>query len=196
LVDLMHSESLRRKLEPGQLQASQLNSAMQLSLVYKSEGLSNPALHHQVHHDSGGSIFLSESEVGDHLRSPAGFRVASVSSHTPTVGFSNVNKQKWAESAINLLEKRGLLNSAHLIYSHVSAPADWTSWTGRSWGFVGGYPQFRHIKPWQMMGANPLKNMYLCGDSVYPGQGIPGVALSGRNAALRILRDSGLKNTV
>lgn len=192
LVDLLKSDRIKQRLAPGQLNASQLNSAMQLGLVYKSDGSSGAALHHQVHQDSGGSIFFSESAPGDILRAPEGYRVGSVSTHAPTNGFSHIDKQVWAEQSISLLEKRGLLNPAHLIYSHVSEPSDWASWTGRAFGFVGGYPQFRHIKPWQMMGVNPLKNMYLCGDSVYPGQGIPGVALSGRNAALRILRDAGL----
>jgi C-3',4' desaturase CrtD len=188
LVELLEDDSMRRSLMPGQMRAEQLNSALQLGLVYKSEGAANEALHHQVHQSTSGSIFFSESAPNDHLRAPEGYRVGSVSAHARTLGLSVINKQKWAEQSIALLEKRGLLNPAHLIYSHVSEPSDWAAWTGRAWGFVGGYPQFRHIKPWQMMGANPLKNLYLCGDSVYPGQGIPGVALSGRNAALRVLR--------
>ena len=196
LVDLLKDDRMKQRLVPRQLKATQLNSAMQLGLVYKSEMPSGAALHHQVHQDSGGSIYFSESAPGDLLRAPEGLRVGSVSTHAPTEDFSHTDKQVWADSAIRLLEKRGLLNPSHLIYLHVSAPADWSSWTGRAFGFVGGYPQFRHIKPWQMMGANPLKNLYLCGDSVYPGQGIPGVALSGRNAALRILRDVGTKPTV
>lgn len=190
LAGLLKDDHMKQRLAPAQLKAEQLNSAMQLGFVYKSDEASGAALHHQVHQDKGGSIFFSESAPGDLLRAPEGYRVGSVSTHAPTEGFSHTDKQAWAEQAVSLLQKRGLLNPAHLIYSHVSAPADWASWTGRAFGFVGGYPQFRHIKPWQMMGANPLKNMYLCGDSVYPGQGIPGVALSGRNAALRILRDA------
>lgn len=189
VVDLLEDDSMRRTLMPGQMRADQLNSALQLGLVYKSEGQSNPALHHQVHQANSGSIFFSESAPNDLLRAPSGYRVGSVSTHAPTLGLSNTNKREWAEQSIALLEKRGLLNPAHLIYTHVSEPSDWASWTGRAWGFVGGYPQFRRIKPWQMTGANPLKNLYLCGDSVYPGQGIPGVALSGRNAALRVLRN-------
>jgi phytoene dehydrogenase-like protein len=40
-----------------------------------------------------------------------------------------------------------------------------------------------------MMNARLTKGFYLCGDSVYPGQGIPGVALSGMIAANKLLMD-------
>lgn len=53
-------------------------------------------------------------------------------------------------------------------------------WTNRKWGFVGGYPQYMNIKPWEMINGRILKNKaYLCGNSTYPGQGIPGACLSG-----------------
>jgi phytoene dehydrogenase-like protein len=36
------------------------------------------------------------------------------------------------------------------------------------------------IKPWQMLDARlDHRSAYLCGDSAYPGQGIPGAGLSG-----------------
>jgi phytoene dehydrogenase-like protein len=53
---------------------------------------------------------------------------------------------------------------------------------------VGGIPQFKQIKPWMMNPQQKGSNLFFCGDSVYPGQGIPGVVLSGWQVAGRILR--------
>jgi phytoene dehydrogenase-like protein len=83
-----------------------------------------------------------------------------------------------------------------LVYYHSSSPSTWQDWTLRKFGFVGGYPQYKKIKPWQMSGARVEKGMYICGDSVYPGQGIPGVALSGLLAAEKILSDLSIKSNV
>jgi phytoene dehydrogenase-like protein len=76
-----------------------------------------------------------------------------------------------------------MILKANINYLHSSGPASWAKWTGRKWGFVGGYPQYKAIKPWQMMGARLKKGqLYVCGDATYPGQGIPGVVLSGLTA--------------
>jgi phytoene dehydrogenase-like protein len=46
------------------------------------------------------------------------------------------------------------------------------------------------IKPWQMLDARlDHHKAYMVGDTVYPGQGIPGVTLSGIIAAEKLLRD-------
>ena len=45
---------------------------------------------------------------------------------------------------------------------------------------MGGYPQYMSVKPWRMIdGRLDGKGAYICGDSTYPGQGIPGACLSG-----------------
>jgi phytoene dehydrogenase-like protein len=63
-------------------------------------------------------------------------------------------------------------------------------WTQRQFGFVGGYPQLMRIKPWQMLDARlDGHRAYICGDTTYPGQGIPGVALSGIIAYEKLKRD-------
>jgi phytoene dehydrogenase-like protein len=81
------------------------------------------------------------------------------------------------------------LKREDIVYSHVSDPHDWQDWTLREAGFVGGYPQFKSVLPWEMIPARLSESLYVCGDSVYPGQGIPGVALSGMLAAERLLSE-------
>ena len=85
-----------------------------------------------------------------------------------------------ARAILDELEKRGFLNRNDIVYQHSSSPKSWYKWTRREWGFVGGYPQYLKIKPWQMLDARLDRDKaYICGDTVYPGQGIPGTALRG-----------------
>jgi phytoene dehydrogenase-like protein len=66
----------------------------------------------------------------------------------------------------------------------------WEKWSGRKWGFVGGYPQYLHIRPWELPEARlDKKGAYMVGDTVYPGQGIPGTVLSGIIAVEKLLAD-------
>ena len=84
------------------------------------------------------------------------------------------------EAIYAALAKHDLIRPENLIFEHASTPGGWHKWTARSWGFVGGYPQYMRIKPWQMLDARlDGKAAYICGDSTYPGQGIPGACLSG-----------------
>jgi phytoene dehydrogenase-like protein len=77
---------------------------------------------------------------------------------------------------------------------HSSSKQSWEQWTKRKHGAVGGYPQWMNIKPWQLVPSRLIKNeLYLCGDTSYPGQGIPGVCLSGIIAAKKMSMDLKLK---
>jgi phytoene dehydrogenase-like protein len=109
---------------------------------------------------------------------------ASVSTHWHNPAHNLVENRAELEAAIlDLLEEKDMILKANINYLHSSGPASWAKWTGRKWGFVGGYPQYKAIKPWQMMGARLKKGqLYVCGDATYPGQGIPGVVLSGLTA--------------
>jgi phytoene dehydrogenase-like protein len=87
-----------------------------------------------------------------------------------------------------LAEAKNLFKREDVLTYHVSDAANWEKWTGRYRGFVGGIPQFMRIKPWMMNKQQKGNNLFFCGDSVYPGQGIPGVVLSGWQVAGRMLR--------
>ena len=87
----------------------------------------------------------------------------------------------------------GIFTREQLVYQHFSTPRTWQQWTRRKFGFVGGHPQFRSIKPWAMLDARLSGGLYQCGDTAYPGQGIPGACLSGIVAAHKLLRDAPTK---
>lgn len=93
-------------------------------------------------------------------------------------------------AVLDELIKRDFIKESNVKYYHSSSPKSWAKWTGRKWGFVGGYPQFMNIKPWQMLDSRlDGHKAYQVGDTVYPGQGIPGVALSGIIAVEKMKTD-------
>ncbi|MFN5372557.1 MAG: phytoene desaturase family protein, partial [Bacteroidia bacterium] len=181
---LIDSSIGKVKIEEG----NRLNSALQFNAILRHWS-GGDVLHHQVHTKDGlSSVFFSLSEATDVLRAKEGLRVLSATSHAHLMGDIAVDKYEWAQQVIELAEHRNLFNRGDLIDYHVSDASNWQQWTGRYRGFVGGIPQFKQIKPWMMNPQQKGSNLFFCGDSVYPGQGIPGVVLSGWQVAGRILR--------
>jgi len=194
LTRLIDATLLPAFLQKKTMPVSKLNGAVQLGLAFKSSNV-NEVLHHQIHHDldlgfkGSNSIFISYASTKDTQRAEEGITVASVSTHVSDLENSKIDKAVFKEKIIEKLQSVGLLKREDIVYAHVSDPHDWQDWTLREAGFVGGYPQFKSVLPWQMIPARLSKSLYVCGDSVYPGQGIPGVALSGMLAAERLLSD-------
>jgi C-3',4' desaturase CrtD len=192
LSKLLNEKFLPSQLTKKILPINKLNGAVQLGLAFKNSNV-NTILHHQIHHDldlgfdGSNSIFISYASITDTQRAKEGITVASVSTHISDLLNSKIDKDLFREKVIDKLQSVGLLKREDIVYSHVSDPHDWQDWTLREAGFVGGYPQIKNVLPWQMIPAKVIKSLYLCGDSVYPGQGIPGVALSGMLAAYRLL---------
>lgn len=176
-----------KKLDKKTLPSKKLNSAFQMGIAFKPHK-EYEAIHHQIHlkeplpETGSHSIFLSLNHPDDTSRSDElGLMVASVSTHiADPENHLHIDKEKAALAALQALQDRDLIRIENIVYRHASAPAAWQQWTGRKYGFVGGYPQFMNIKPWQMQDARlDGDKAYICGDTAYPGQGIPGAALSG-----------------
>jgi phytoene dehydrogenase-like protein len=179
------------------LPSPQLNSAFQMGIGFRRRA-ELPSIHHQVHlpqplpGTGSASIFVSFSHPADHSRADEpGLGVASVSTHVRHPAANMGFDKALAEQAIlDTLASRGLLAREDVVYIHSSTPAAWEKWTQRAHGFVGGYPQYMAIKPWQMLDARlDGRGAYLCGDTAYPGQGIPGATLSGIIAYEKLKRD-------
>jgi phytoene dehydrogenase-like protein len=178
------------------LKPENLYSAFQVGVYFRSQKRFS-CLHHQIHlkhlfpGTGASSLFVSLSHPDDRLRCPGGYYVASVSMHIRNPHqHLNTEKSVMEAAVLDVLSENGFFQRDDVVYLHASGPKSWEKWTGRKWGFVGGYPQFMGVKPWQMKDArHPLKGFYLCGDSVYPGQGIPGVVLSGMIAVEKARTD-------
>lgn len=195
-------ELFKEKVMKGktEMQSGQLNSAFQMGIVFKSSK-TVACLHHQIHLKeplegiNATSIFVSLSHPKDQSRAPEpNTTIASVSTHWPDPETNKLDTTKIEKSILTLLENKGFFSQKDLIYYHSSSPKSWSKWTQRKWGFVGGYPQFMKIKPWQLNDCRlEINGAYQVGDSVYPGQGIPGVTLGGIIAAKKLMRDAGEK---
>jgi phytoene dehydrogenase-like protein len=178
--------------------SDKLNSAFQMGIVFKKTR-DFVCLHHQIHLQTplpgikSKSIFVSLSHPNDHLRSKDPYVViASVSTHWNNPSSILLDQNILEQEIIGLLIEKGFFDIGDLIYLHSSGPRSWIKWTGRKWGFVGGYPQYMDIKPWKLNETRfHDKGIYQTGDTVYPGQGIPGVILGGISTAKKLLEDDG-----
>ncbi|MCS6820664.1 MAG: NAD(P)/FAD-dependent oxidoreductase [Microscillaceae bacterium] len=194
-----HSQKFAKKL----LQSEYLHSAFQMGIGFKLEEenlkhLPPNCIHFQIHlpqpltEIGSKSIFVSLSHPKDITRSDyPNMRVASVSTHiSHPAKYTSINKTQVEKEIIQILAQKKWLNPENIVYSHSSTQKSWEKWTGRMYGFVGGYPQYFRIKPWQMIEARlDHYKAYICGDTTYPGQGIPGTVLSGIIAYQKLKRD-------
>ena len=168
------------KFEKSLMSSKELNSAFQMGIGFKPHRQFD-TIHHQMHlkeplaETGSASIFISLSHPKDPSRSDEeGNMVMSISTHSPDPE-NLIDSQRAEEAVIEVILKAGFLKKENILYHHSSSPKSWAKWIGRKWGFVGGYPQYMRIKPWQMLDARlDGHKAYMVGDTIYPGQGIPG----------------------
>ncbi|MFP8488127.1 phytoene desaturase family protein [Gracilimonas sp. Q87] len=163
-------------------------------------------LHNQIHLDEGetvpytnsDSIFVSMSKPGDSFRNKEnGMRTLNVSTHASPERWYALNgsydeaKQQVQDFIVETLRnKLPGFSHAQIDVIHTATPVTWESWVYRKKGRVGGIPQSmaRSLLKWTAS-ETPFKGLYLCGDTTFPGQGIPGVTLSGINVYSRIKKN-------
>ena len=144
----------------------------------------------------GNSVFISLSDPADAARAPRGFRAATLSTHTavrpwwalnPAEGQAadgyEAHKAEYTERLLKAAERAlpGLRQAVRL--SLPGTPIAFESFTGRPLGMVGGFPQtslFAARGP-----RTGVANLWLVGDSIFPGQSTAGVTLG----ALRVAAD-------
>lgn len=195
----LFNDELKGKYHSKVLDSAQLNSAFQMGIGFRNtQGLDFECIHHQIHLEKplpeidAKSIFLSLSHPDDTSRADEpNCMVASISTHVHHPAQRIIENKTVIETLIiKKLVELGFFLEEDIIYKHSSTPKGWQKWTLREWGFVGGYPQFMKIKPWQMLDARLDGNRaYICGDTTYPGQGIPGTVLSGIIAYEKLVAD-------
>ncbi len=168
-------------------------SAFVLYLGVREEVFSRCADHLQIVRSEGAlgegrSIFVSVSPSDDARRAPEGFRAVTVSTHTrPAPWFDALNrgkdeykalKRKYTRTVLALLGERfgGLEENIGLVAA--GTPVTWERYTGRWRGYVGGYPQTSLFRVRGPLTAH--SNLFMVGDSVFPGQSLPGVVTGAR----------------
>ena len=157
--------------------------------------------HHQVIMDhtrslgEGNSVFISLSDEQDLDRAPAGMRAATISTHTDVSPWWDLNNQ--ADKA-GYLERRAeyterLIEAAAKVIPGIrqairlslpGTPVTFQFYTGRPMGMVGGFPQssiFNARSP-----HTGIENVWLVGDSIFPGQSTAGVTLGAMRVAAEV----------
>ena len=161
----------------------------------------NFALHHQVIVDEplgeGNSIFLSLSPGWDKDRAPVGKRVMTISTHTKLDRWWSlyehdraayeIQKNKFAKNVLVTAERilPGLRDSAALIMP--GTPVTFQRFTRRVNGWVGGFPQTSLFRAW---GPRLTPQVWMVGDTIFPGQSVPAVMLGGLRVAKALVAET------
>ncbi len=161
-------------------------------------------LHHQIIFDeplpflNSVSVFVSASHESDEDRAPVGYRAINISTHDPEpeIWFSLSSEEyerrkSIIENAIlDRIKKILPLTDDDISIKFSGTAKSFNEWIGRKHGRVGGIPSdglktiFRMASP-----RTPMKNLYMVGDTVFPGQGISAVTQSGINTFFRVISD-------
>ncbi len=163
----------------------------------------NTPLHHQVIRQEplgeGNSIFLSISPAWDQARAPRGQRAVTISTHTRLEPWWDLfehdrpkyeaRKGAYVEKILAAAEQAlpGIRDAAALVLP--GTPVTFQRFTLRERGWVGGFPLrnlFRFRPP------RLSENLWMVGDSIFPGQSTAAVALGGLRVAQGVLRNENL----
>ncbi len=163
----------------------------------------NLVSHHQVIQDhsqplgEGNTIFISLSDAHDNSRGPDGTRTATISTHTAVQPWWHLrhqdNKSAYLAKRETYIDK--LLTGAERAIPDIrdaiqlclpGTPITFEFYTKRPFGMVGGFPQtslFKARGP-----GTGIPNLWLVGDSIFPGQSTAGVTLGGMRVATAVLQ--------
>ena len=185
----------RRRLEqlPTPSGALVFYGAIQRSLLP-----SNVPAHLQLEAGRPGSLFVSVSQEGDG-RAPLGEATVIASVFTPSAPWFGIPEatyqQQKASALIDLqtsLEEGLQLPTDSFLHRELATPRGFAGWTGRPFGMVGGLGQSPDLfGPFGLASQTPLPGLWLCGDSLHPGEGTAGVSLSALMAVRQLLAQRG-----
>jgi C-3',4' desaturase CrtD len=154
--------------------------------------------HLQLDWADPGSLFVSVSREGDG-RAPAGQATVIASVFTPARPWFGLDRAAYgkrkaaARAGIEAgLERLLGLDAAAWRHRELATPRGFARWTGRPWGYVGGLGQAPgRFGPFGLASRTPLPGLWLCGDSIHPGEGTAGVSLSALMACRQLLAARG-----
>jgi C-3',4' desaturase CrtD len=153
------------------------------------------ASHLQLDWADPGPLFVSLSEEGDG-RAPAGEATVIASVFTPARPWfgleESVYQARKRQALMGIqagLEQLLGLEPNHWRLAELATPRGWQGWTGRPWGWVGGLGQHpSRFGPFGLASRTPLRGLWLCGDSLHPGEGTAGVSVSAAMVCRQLLQ--------
>ncbi|MDP6192814.1 MAG: C-3',4' desaturase CrtD [Prochlorococcus sp.] len=145
-----------------------------------------------------GPLFLSISRDGDG-RAPLGQASLIASVFTPTSIWMNLEepayqqrKQKALREIRQTLERWLDFTAQDWLHQELATPRSFATWTGRPQGIVGGLGQSpANFGPFGLASRTPMRGLWLCGDSIHPGEGTAGVSMSALIACRQLLATRG-----
>ena len=157
--------------------------------------------HYQFVSNELGSLFVSISKEGDG-RAPKGEITLIASLFTKTQDWFNLEKKKYIEKKKEYLEKISFelesqfnIASENWLHKELATPLGFEKWTNRPNGIVGGLGQNPDIFGlFGLSSRTPFQGLWLCGDSIYPGEGTAGVSQSALMVSRQILASKGIYN--
>lgn len=186
-----------RKLKPMDADAW---SAFVLYLGVENSSIPREtSLHHQIVVSQplgeGNSIFLSISPEWDTGRAPTGMRAVTISTHTRLAPWWHLSqhdqpayqqrRQLYADRLLQAAEKTipGISQAVRL--SLPGTPVTFNRFTRRVGGWVGGFPQ---TSLFRQMGPRLDRDLWMVGDSIFPGQSAAATSLGGMRVAHHLVR--------
>ena len=154
-------------------------------------------LHHQIVLDpglplgEGNSVFISLSGPGERGRARPGGRAVTLSTHTDVAlweraargGDFDELRAAYAQRLIRALERALPGSSRNIAFLESATPLTFANYTGRARGLVGGLPQTPSLMTFGGFSHHtPVRGLFLCGDTTFPGQSTVGATLSGSAA--------------
>ena len=157
--------------------------------------------HYQFVSNELGSLFVSISKDGDG-RAPKGEITLIASLFTKTKDWFNLEKKQYIEKKKEYLEKISFeleiqfnIASENWLHRELATPLGFEKWTNRPNGIVGGLGQNPDIFGlFGLSSRTPFQGLWLCGDSIYPGEGTAGVSQSALMVSRQILASKGIYN--
>ncbi|MCX5926451.1 MAG: C-3',4' desaturase CrtD [Cyanobium sp. LacPavin_0920_WC12_MAG_63_22] len=154
--------------------------------------------HLQMDWNDPGTLFVSVSQEGDG-RAPVGLATVIASVFTPAKPWFGLEPTAYDQAKAEALAamQRGLesllgISPAQWRHAELATPRGFERWTGRPFGFVGGLGQHpSRFGPFGLASRTPLPGLWLCGDSIHPGEGTAAVGLSALMACRQLLAERG-----
>ncbi len=155
--------------------------------------------HYQFISNELGSLFVSISEEGDG-RAPKGEITLIASLFTKTNDWFNLDKSdyinkknEYLQKISKALESQFEIASENWLHKELATPLGFERWTNRPNGIVGGLGQNPDIFGlFGLSSRTPFQGLWLCGDSIYPGEGTAGVSQSALMVSRQILASKGI----
>ena len=148
-----------------------------------------------------GSLFISISEDGDG-RAPMGEITLIASVFANINDWQGINKELYLikkdyflKNISNAIENKFKISPENWLHRELATPLSFERWTNRPKGIVGGLGQNPDIFGiFGLSSRTPMRGLWLCGDSIYPGEGTAGVSQSAVMVARQIIASKGLSN--